>query len=99
MSEHVVTPKSYVLVFLALLVLTALTTAIAFVDLGPLNDVAMLTIAVIKATLVILIFMHVRYSGRLTALVVAGGFLWLLILLGLTLQDYLTRGWLGVPGK
>ena len=99
MSEHVVSRQAYIAVFAALMALTALTTAIAFVDLGPLNDIAMLTIAVVKATLVILIFMHVRYSGKLTGLVVAGGFLWLLILLGLTLQDYLTRGWLGVPGK
>jgi cytochrome c oxidase subunit 4 len=98
-SEHIVSRKAYVLVFLALMVLTALTTAVAFVDLGALNDITMLTIAVIKATLVILIFMHVRYSGRLTGLVVAGGFIWLLILLALTLQDYVTRGWLGVPGK
>ncbi len=99
MSDHVVSPKTYLAIFGALLVLTALTTWVAFVNLGPLNDVAMLTIAVAKATLVILFFMHVRYSGKLTALVVAGGFLWLLILLTLTLQDYLTRGWLGVPGK
>lgn len=99
MSEHIVSRKAYFGVFAALMVLTALTTAVAFVDLGALNDITMLTIAVVKATLVILIFMHVRYSGRLTALVVAGGFLWLLILLALTLQDYLTRGWLGVPGK
>jgi cytochrome c oxidase subunit IV len=99
MSDHVVSRTAYVLVFLALLVLTAATTAIAFIDLGPLNDVAMLAIAVLKASLVVLIFMHVRYSGKLTALVVSGGLLWLLIMLGLTLQDYLTRGWLGVPGK
>jgi cytochrome c oxidase subunit 4 len=99
MSEHVVSRKIYFAVFGALLVLTALTTAVAFVNLGPLNDVAMLAIAVLKAVLVILIFMHVKYSGRLTGLVVAGGFLWLVLLLALTLQDYATRGWLGVPGK
>lgn len=99
MSEHVVSSRAYFGVFAVLMVLTALTTWVAFKDLGALNDVTMLVIAVLKATLVILIFMHVRYSGKLTALVVAGGFLWLIILLGLTLQDYLTRGWLGVPGK
>lgn len=99
MSVHVVSRKSYFLVFVALIALTALTVYAAFLDLGPLNDVVMLTIAVIKATLVVLIFMHVRYSGRLIPLVVGSGFLWLLILLALALSDYATRGWLGVLGK
>jgi cytochrome c oxidase subunit 4 len=99
MHEHVVSRKIYFAIFASLMVLTALTTWVAFQDLGALNDVVMLAIAVGKAVLVILFFMHVRYSGRLTALVVGGGFLWLAILLALTLQDYVTRGWLGVPGK
>jgi cytochrome c oxidase subunit 4 len=83
----------YYLVFLALLVGTGLTVAVAFVDLGAMNNVLMLGIAMTKALLVVLFFMHVRWSTRLTWVVAASGFFWLLILFGLTMQDYLTRGW------
>lgn len=83
----------YYAVFAALIVGTALTVGVAFIDLGPLNNVLMLGIAITKALLVILFFMHVRWSTRLTWVVVASGFFWLLILFGLTMQDYLTRGW------
>lgn len=99
MSDHVVSRKIYVAVFAALMVLTAVTVWVAFFDLGAANDVVMLTIAVIKATLVVMFFMHVRYSGRLIALVVSSGILWLLILLALALSDYLTRGLIGVLGR
>lgn len=92
---HVVPVKIYVAVFLTLMVLTAITVAVAFVDLGGLNNVVMLGIAVAKATLVVLFFMHVKYGTRLVPLVAAGGFFWLLILFGFTLSDYLSRGWLG----
>lgn len=103
MSLHVISPKTYVAIFLALMVGTALTVAAAFVDLGAmtgftaLNDIVMLAIAVAKAVLVILFFMHVRYSGRLTALTVASGFVFLLILFAIVVMDYATRG--VVPGK
>jgi cytochrome c oxidase subunit IV len=93
MSGHVAPKSMYYGVFLALLVGTALTVAVAFVDLGALNNVLMLGIAMTKALLVILFFMHVRWSTRLTWVVVASGFFWLLILFGLTMMDYLTRGW------
>jgi cytochrome c oxidase subunit 4 len=83
----------YYAVFAALIVGTALTVAVAFVDLGALNNVLMLGIAMTKAMLVILFFMHVRWSSHLTWVVVASGFFWLLILFGLTMMDYLTRGW------
>jgi cytochrome c oxidase subunit IV len=96
---HVVPVRIYAMVFFALLALTALTTAAAFADLGPLSNVVAMGIASLKATLVILFFMHVRYSTRLTSLVVVAGLFWLAILIGLTLADYFTRGWLGVPGK
>jgi len=86
----------YYAVFAALIVGTALTVMVAFVDLGAMNNVLMLGIACTKALLVILFFMHVRWSTRLTWLVVASGFFWLLILFGITMTDYLTRGW--VPG-
>ena len=96
MSGHVAPKSMYYAVFAALMVGTALTVAVAFVDLGALNNVVMLGIAITKATLVVLYFMHVRWSTRLTWVVAASGFFWLLILFGLTMQDYLTRGW--VPG-
>ena len=83
----------YVGVWLALVVGTILTVVAAEVDLGALNNVVMLLIAVTKALLVILFFMHVRWSSRLTWVVAASGFFWLLILFSLTMQDYLTRGW------
>ena len=93
MSGHVAPKSMYYGVFLALLVGTALTVAAAFVDMGAMNNVVMLGIAITKALLVILFFMHVRWSTRLTWLVVASGFFWLLILFGITMSDYLTRGW------
>ena len=96
MSGHIAPKSMYVGVFLALIVGTGLTVAAAEVDLGALNNIVMLGLAMTKATLVILFFMHVRWSTRLTWVVAASGFFWLLILFGLTMQDYLTRGW--VPG-
>ena len=86
----------YYAVFAALIFGTALTVGVAFIDLGWLNNVLMLGIAVTKALLVVLFFMHVRWSTRLTWVVAASGFFWLLILFGLTMTDYLSRGW--VPG-
>ena len=99
MSEHIASKKMYFSVFLALMVLTAVTIGVAFVDLGPLNIFVALAIAALKATLVILFFMHVKYSNRLTAMVVVCGIVWLLILFAHTMADYMTRGMLGVPGK
>jgi cytochrome c oxidase subunit 4 len=83
----------YYAVFAALIVGTALTVGVAFVDLGAMNNVLMLGIAMTKALLVILFFMHVRWGTRLTWVVAASGFVWLLILFGITMTDYLTRGW------
>ena len=97
-SVHVVPVRTYFLVFVTLLAMTALTTAAAFVDLGPLGNLVAMAIASFKATLVVLFFMHVRYSSKLTSLVVTAGLFWLAILIVLTLTDYLSRGWLGVPG-
>ena len=98
-AGHIVPIGVYIAVFAALLVLTAATTAAAFYDLGPLSNVVALGIAGLKATLVVLYFMHVRYGTRLIPLVVAAGLFWLMILIALSLTDYLTRGWLGVPGR
>jgi cytochrome c oxidase subunit 4 len=93
MSEHVVAVRVYVGVFIALLLLTGLTTGVAFIDLGSLNTVAALAIAVTKMILVILFFMHVKYSHGLTKIVILAGFFWLAILIALTLSDELTRYW------
>ncbi len=90
-SEHIVSPKVYAAVLAALLVGTVLTVEAAKVDLGRLNIVAALGIATIKMTLVILFFMHGKYSARRTKLVIVAGFFWLAIMLGLTLADYSTR--------
>ena len=94
MSGHIASTKSYIWVFIALIVGTALTYAAALVDFGFFNNVVMLAIAVVKASLVILIFMGVRWSSRLTWVVAASGFVWLLILFGITMSDYLSRGWM-----
>jgi cytochrome c oxidase subunit IV len=93
MAEHIVPRRTYVLIYITLLVCTALTWQVAYFDLGPMNAVAALTIAVLKAVLVVLFFMHVKYSTRLTWVVVTGSVLWLGILLALTMADYLTRAW------
>lgn len=95
MSEHIVQPSMYYKIFGALMVLTAITVAVAFVDFGPLNNFVAMGIAVTKATLVILFFMHVRYSSRLTMLIVGAGFFWLGIMFVLISTDYLSRGYLG----
>ena len=100
MSEHIVSKTVYFLIFGALMVLTVITVAAANFDLGneAINTSIALAIAVLKAVLVILYFMHVRYSPRLTWVVIAGGFLWLFIMIALTMSDYLTRDWSELPG-
>jgi cytochrome c oxidase subunit 4 len=101
MAEHAEhkhpTPKLYVVIFAILATLTVATWAIAFVDLGIFNPVIALAIACTKATLVILFFMHVRYSSRLTMITISAGFFWLMILITLTLTDYLSRALKVVP--
>ena|SRR5438477_71443 len=100
MTEHADSVRTYTLVFLALLALTAITTAVAYVDLGPFSVVVALTIAVIKMLLVALFFMHLRHSSILTRIVVSGGLLWLAILIGLSMSDFISRGWLNaIAGK
>jgi cytochrome c oxidase subunit 4 len=96
MSEHIVSTRLYYLIFAILMVLTAATVAVAFVDLRIFNTVVALGIAVTKATLVVLFFMHVKYGTRLTWVVAASGFVWMAILFALTLSDYLSRGWVNV---
>lgn len=99
-TPHVVSVKLYAAIFGALLLLTLSTTGMAFVDLGgDWNAVAAVAIAIVKAVLVILFFMHVRYSSPLTWLFVGAGFFWLTILFALTMPDPLTRNWLTPVGQ
>ena len=93
MSNHVLPIKTYVAVYVALMVLLVATVAINHVPLGEFNVVAALTIAVIKTFLVVLFFMHVRYSHRLIWIFVGVGFYWLTILLVLSMTDFLSRTW------
>ncbi|MEP6913201.1 MAG: cytochrome C oxidase subunit IV family protein [bacterium] len=95
MSEHIVSRNVYITIFLALLVGTTITVLAAFQDFpGPMNVIIAMTIAVVKATLVVLYFMHVRYSARLIWLIVASALFWMGILFALTFSDYWTRSWL-----
>ena len=87
----------YLTIFGALMVMTAITIAVAFINLGPFNFPVAIAIAVTKATLVVLFFMHVKDSSRLTKLIVGSGFFFLIVLFTLTLTDYLSRGWQTYP--
>ncbi|HXY00409.1 MAG TPA: cytochrome C oxidase subunit IV family protein [Candidatus Limnocylindrales bacterium] len=91
MSQHVVSPKIYIVILLALLLGTYLTVSAALRDFGPWNIVIALAIATTKATLVVLYFMHARYSPKRTQLVIVCAVFWLVLLLGLTLSDYAMR--------
>ena len=97
--SHVSSKGLYWTIFLTLIVLTVVTVVIARLDLGALNTPMALAIAGFKATLVILFFMGVKYNTPLTKVVAASGFLWLIILFGITMGDYLTRSWIGFPGR
>jgi cytochrome c oxidase subunit IV len=90
--------STYYKIFALLMILAFATTGIAFIGLGIFNPIVAMLIAVTKATLVVLFFMHVRYQGRLTFVFAIAGFCWLLILLLLISTDYLTRAWLPIPG-
>ncbi len=97
MSGHVSSLKVYVGIFLTLMVLTAITVFVAYINLGQLNKVVALGIASFKATLVVLYFMHVKYASRLTKLIVVSGLFFLAILLSLTMSDYSSREWVNPP--
>jgi len=99
MAEHVVPQKTYIWVWAALMLLMMTTAGLSRVNLGEWSTFVALAIAVIKAMLVVLFFMHVRYeSQKMTWVVVIAGFFWLFLMLGLTMTDYLSRGYLGVAG-
>jgi len=97
MSGHVSPKSTYYTIFAALMVLTGVTVGAAFVNLGSFNFPVAIAIAITKATLVILFFMHVKYSSRLTKMVVGMSFFFLAIMFGLTLTDYMSRGWYTSP--
>jgi cytochrome c oxidase subunit IV len=96
-SEHIVSPKIYALIFLTLMVCTGLTVLAATYDLNQyfhgLNVIVALTIACFKACLVVLFFMHLRYSPKRTQLVIAASIFWLAIMLFMTMSDYISRPW------
>jgi cytochrome c oxidase subunit 4 len=99
-TQHVITPaRTYFTVFAILFVATILTYLAALQDFGWLNTPIALGIAFTKASLVVIYFMGVRYNTPLTKVVVVAGFFWLLIMFGLTMGDYVSRTWIGVPGR
>ncbi len=96
-QPHIAPLKTYLNVFAALMALTVLTVGVAYFDLGAMNILVAVTIACIKAYIVILYFMHVKYSARIIWLTAAAGFIWFVLMFALTLADYATRGWLPFP--
>jgi cytochrome c oxidase subunit 4 len=96
-SEHIISVKTNLLVFAGLIALLIATVVAGQFDLGVLSIVIAMTIAAVKALLIILYFMHVRFSSRLAWVFAASGFVWLAILLSFVLSDYISRGWFGLP--
>src|ERR1700747_841807 len=92
-EEHIVSPKTYGMIFGALLIGTAITVAASYLELGIFNPIVALAIACTKAVLVILFFMHVKYSSRLTKLTVAAGFFTFFVLITMAMTDYISRAW------
>jgi cytochrome c oxidase subunit IV len=92
-EHHIVGPKTYLLILGALMVLTATTTGAAYLDMGVFNPIIALAIACLKAVLVILFFMHIRYSSKVMMLTVGAGFFTFLVLITMTLSDYISRNW------
>lgn len=92
-EHHIVSPKVYLAIIAALLVGTAITVWVSFIDLGRWNPIIALAIACTKAMLVVLFFMHVKYSTKLTKLTLVSGLFIFLALVGMTLSDYMSRAW------
>ena len=99
MEEEHVSDKTYYVIFAVLMVLLVVTVGVARIEFGIFNVVVALTVAVVKAVLIILYFMHVRYSTRLIQFFAVAAFFWLVILLGFTFTDYLTRPVVPVLGR
>lgn len=96
-AEHIVPNSTNFTVFAILMVLLAATVGVAYVPLGEFNIVVAMTIAVVKAVLVLLYFMHVKYSSKLIWLFACAGFFWLILMFGIFFMDYGTRGWIPQP--
>jgi len=92
-EHHIVSPKIYLTIVSVLLVLTATTVGVSYIDMGLFNPIVALAIAAFKMILVVLFFMHVKYSTKLTQLTVGAGLFTFFILVGMTLSDYFTRAW------
>jgi cytochrome c oxidase subunit 4 len=92
-DHHIITPKTYIIVFATLLVFTGITVGAAYVDLNIFNPVVALAIASFKAVIVILFFMHVKYQSKLVKMTVGAGFFTFLVLITMTLTDYMSRAW------
>ena len=92
-QHHVVSPVVYIVIGASLLVLTGVTVGAAFLELGIFNPIVALLIACVKAVLVVLFFMHVKYSSKLTKLTVFCGLFTFMALIGMTLMDYFSRAW------
>ena len=92
-EQHIVSPKVYGVIFVALLLCTALTVGASYLEMGIFNPIVAIAIAVFKAVIVVLFFMHVKYSSRLTKLTVAAGFFTFIVLITMTLTDYMSRAW------
>jgi cytochrome c oxidase subunit IV len=99
MSEPVTSVKTFVGVFVALLILTGVTVAVSYLNLGPFSPIVALTIATIKALLVVLFFMEVRYVPKMTLVAIISGFFFLGILLALSMTDYISRAWSSYPAQ
>ena len=99
MSEHIIPVRTNLIIFALLMALLAATVGVAYFDLGDFNVVAALTIATTKAVLIILYFMHVRYSPKIVWLYSGAAFFWLALLIAFGAADYLSRDWLSIPGK
>jgi cytochrome c oxidase subunit 4 len=99
MSQPLVTPKKYLAVFGALLLIVVATTLVGRFDLGAFNLPIAILFATVKAALIIAFFMQAKFEATLIKVIIAGGIVWLLIFLSNTIGDYMTRGWLGFPGK
>ncbi len=99
LHSHILPKSTYYKVYAALMFFLLLTVGLAYVDAGPLNFTVSMLIATIKAVMIMLIFMHVKYSERLVWIFAGASFLWLLLLIVFSLNDYFTRDWLNIPGK
>jgi cytochrome c oxidase subunit IV len=99
MSEHIVSRRTYVTVWALLMLLTSLTAYASGFDLGPWSAPVAMVIAGTKASLVVVFFMHLKYSNPVTRVAAAAGVFWLAVMLLLTCADFFTRSWSAFPNQ